>query len=239
MNIGLAIACLALSAALDVAAQMGSIDGVVTFRGEIPKSAVPDDAGVHRDLIEMDRNTRGIRFVVVHLSPTNAALSNSLSAVAQSSQRKPQAKMDQQDYAFVPRVLAVREGEPVIFTNSDPANHNVRTVSSIRTNEFNVYVGPAGKYEHRFEAQKTPVRLGCDIHPWMQGWIYVFQHPHFTVTDAKGRFHMDYLPPGEYKLVFHQPDIRYKSEQTITVSTERSTRIELQIHDDNLPRPKE
>jgi plastocyanin len=187
----------------------------------------------------MDRDTRGIRFVVVQMSSTGSALSNSLSAVAQYSQRKLQARMDQQDYAFVPRVLVVREGEPVIFTNSDPANHNVRTASPIHTNEFNVYVGTDGKYEHRFGAQKTPIRLGCDIHPWMQGWIYVFQHPHFAVTDAKGRLHMDSLPPGEYKLVFHQPDIRYNSEETITVSDGKPTRFELEIRDDHLLRPKE
>ena len=54
--------------------------------------------------------------------------------------REHLVQMDQRDYAFVPGVIALSEGEPVIFTNSDPANHNIRASSSVRTNEFNVYI---------------------------------------------------------------------------------------------------
>jgi hypothetical protein len=43
----------------------GSIQGVVTFSGETPKSPIADDAGVRRELLEVDRDTRGLRYVVL------------------------------------------------------------------------------------------------------------------------------------------------------------------------------
>lgn len=208
----------------------GAVAGVVTFRGEVPKSAVPDDAGIHRPLLEVDASTRGLRHVVVSLTPIedNPAGQSRLTAPAAPDEPVP---MDQWNHEFSPRVLAVRVGQPVKFTNSDPANHNVRTVSSQRANEFNVYTGVNGSYTHRFvtDPEQQPVSVGCDIHPWMRGWIYVFDHPHFCVTDAQGRFRIDPVPPGRYKLVVRQPDLRYSAEREVTVLADHLTRVELEI----------
>lgn len=214
----------------------GMIEGVVIFRGEIPKSSVSDDAGVQRDLLRVDRESRGLQNVVVWLAmDKTTVIGQKLPTSA------PAALMDQRDHEFVPRVLAVRSGQPVKFINSDPANHNVRTSSSQPTNEFNVFTGVDGSYTHRFAAdpQQRPIRLGCDIHPWMRGWIYVFEHPQFAVSDARGRFRIASVPPGEYKLVLKQPDIRYTHERSISVSNAQSTKVEVEIRAENLPKPKE
>ena len=64
-------------------------------------------------------------------------------------------------------------GQPVKFTNSDPANHNVRTAVTERTNQFNVFTGADGSYTHRFTPQPEPIRVGCDIHPWMRATYQV------------------------------------------------------------------
>jgi plastocyanin len=146
-------------------------------------------------------------------------------------EQPPSAQMDQRDHEFVPRVLAVRSGQPVEFTNSDPANHNVRTSSSQRFNEFNIFTGMDGTYTHRFavDARGRPVRVGCDIHPWMRGWIYVFDHPWFAVTDERGGFRIDGVPPGDYVLMVRQPDIRYRHDRPITVTGGAPTRVEIEV----------
>jgi hypothetical protein len=37
-------------------------------------------------------------------------------------------------------------------------------------------------------------------------WVYIASHPYYTVTDEKGRFRLDDVPPGEYTLaVWHEP----------------------------------
>jgi len=42
--------------------------------------------------------------------------------------------------------------------------------------------------------------LRCDFHRWMRAYIFVMEHPFFAITDAKGRFQIKNLPPGEYTL---------------------------------------
>ena len=212
------------------AVNAGKIEGTVTFVGEIPKSTVVDDAGVRHDLVEVDAKTRGLRNVVVYLTRADGAKLLRQHGPPTTNSSKD-LLMDQLDYAFRPRVLAVEQGKAVTFTNSDPANHNVRTTALNKTNEFNVFTGVDGKYEHRFglEPQYRPVRLGCDIHAWMRGWIYVFDHPYFEVTDEEGRFRIAGVPPGEYVLHVVQPDIAHREERRVSVGTNGTSKVEIVI----------
>lgn len=246
------------------ATELGAVEGLVTFRGEIPKSQIADDSGMSRDSLEVDSKTRGLRFAVVYLMHENVGQPSSLTVDGTSVPREPGGRMppepadrmsaphspaaadkpltvDQQNYAFTPHMIAVRAGEPVNFTSSDAANHNVRASSPNPTNEFNVFTGFGGKYEHRLvsDSQVRPVELSCDIHPWMRGWIYVFDHPAFAVTDAQGKFRIGSVAPGEYKLVAKQPDVRYKHEQTITITNGQTMKVEIEIRAEQLPQRKE
>lgn len=46
---------------------------------------------------------------------------------------------------------------------------------------------------HRFQvdAKRRPFLIGCDIHVWMRAWVFVFDHPYFSVADAEGSFQID------------------------------------------------
>lgn len=209
----------------------GMISGLIKFNGEIPKSPVADDGGMRRDLIQVDPATRGLQNVVASVVPGKAR-PRAMPNAAMSGGR---ARMDQREYAFVPKVMAVAEGEPVVFTNSDPANHNIRAASALKSNEFNIYLGEGNEHEHRFVAHARPVRLGCDIHPWMQGWVYVFDHPLFSVSDRRGKFLIGPLPPGEYTLRLEQPDIRFKKEQKINVRPGKPIMVEIALQAGKVP----
>jgi plastocyanin len=218
----------------------GSVQGVVIFRGAVPKARIADDAGIHHELLEVDQATRGLGYVVAYLTSLNNTTNVQAASAAPSLPDKPRAILDQQNYTFVPRVLAVREGQEVLFMNSDSGNHNVRSASGTPKNEFNVFTGAGGKHEHRFvaDAKHRPIRLGCDIHPWMQAWIYVFNQPHFAVTDKQGRFRIGFVPPGEYKLVLQQPDIRYTHERSVKVSSKATAKIDIEIRAEDLSQPR-
>jgi plastocyanin len=232
----LSVAHLAPASAASGESPSGAIEAIVTFVGQIPEDAVADDAGQRRPLLELDKQTRGVHHVVAYLtSPSGKPLpGNNI-----TPPKKP-ATIDQVNHVFAPRVVAISEGDTVRFKNSDPANHNVRATSAEPRNEFNVFTGVDGSYEHRFArpTNDRPIRLTCDIHPWMRGWIYVFDHPYYATTDAKGTLRIHSIPPGNYNLVIEQPDVSYRKTQQVRVTTNQATRLTVQITDKDLEAPK-
>jgi plastocyanin len=108
-------------------------------------------------------------------------------------------RMDQRNEQFVPRLLAVTVGTIVDFPNSDAKFHNVFSLS--KTHPFDLGRYPPGK--SGFERFDRPglVRVFCDIHSHMSGYILVFSHRYFAVTDAEGRYAMPRVPAGTYTLL--------------------------------------
>jgi hypothetical protein len=105
---------------------------------------------------------------------------------------------------FVPHVLGIREGQNLQVRNIMRIHHNARF--SFQNNpEVNVLLKPESKYDvEKLKVEKMPVSLQCSIHPYMQAWIRIFDHPYFAVTDEKGQFEIKLAPQGEFKLYLWQ-----------------------------------
>jgi hypothetical protein len=74
-----------------------------------------------------------------------------------------------------------------------------------RAQSGNVLIPPDGAHVLRhLKAERLPIALRDSIHPWMQGWIQVFDHPYFAVTNADGKFVIPKAPAGKYRLVTWQ-----------------------------------
>ena len=102
---------------------------------------------------------------------------------------------------FAPRVLAVRAGDRVTFDNRLPVATNVRYDSDADGNKFNVLVGMGMAHTSKpLAAAPTPDRFASTIYPWMGGYVRVFDHPYFAVTDADGRFEIRNAPAGAWRL---------------------------------------
>lgn len=200
----------------------GVLEGVIRYTGDVPRSAVKDGAGHQRNLLTVDRKTEGVRDVLVYLESP---------AVTADDRPKKSVVIDQLEHRFVPHMIAIREGQRVKFTNSDAANHNVRAVSLEERNTFNIYTGVGGEYEHVFYSPRKshPVRLSCDIHPWMTGWVFVFKHPYFAVSDEKGRFRIANLAAGDYQLVVRQPDVGYLRRMDVWIEVGKATKLEIEF----------
>jgi hypothetical protein len=49
------------------------------------------------------------------------------------------------------------------------------------------------------------IPVKCDVHPWMNAYIHVLDHPYFAVTQQDGTFEIKGLPPGDYEVsVWHE-----------------------------------
>src|SRR5262249_41922444 len=68
---------------------------------------------------------------------------------------------------------------------------------------------PNGELKKKLVAEKRPIPLACDIHPWMKGHIMVFDHPFFAVTGPDGSFEIRGVPAGEQNLVVWQSNVGF------------------------------
>jgi plastocyanin len=207
---------------------LGAVEGRVTFAGAPPPAVMAEEGS--QPVLYVD-DSGGLRYVVVFL-PDARPDHVSTGTVA---------TMQQRHFIFEPQVLAVRAGQTVRFTNDDPANHNVRSQDANPLNRFSVSTaaGAVGSATHRFVATPPdrPIALSCDIHSWMTAWVYVFDHRQFAVTDAAGRFRIDNIPPGHYRLSLRQPAGRLQREVAVDVTRGGTTRIDVQFNAADLGMP--
>jgi plastocyanin len=129
-------------------------------------------------------------------------LENPPASAAQPAQAE-KAEMDQNGCVFVPRVVIVPAGGTVDFLNSDRLLHNLHAVPKLNV-AFNRTQPKSRTIPITFDKPEI-VRINCDLHSWMVGWVVVAAHPYYAITGADGQFTFDNLPPGQYKLlVWHE-----------------------------------
>ena len=109
----------------------------------------------------------------------------------------PAAKveMDQNGCVFIPRVVVVPAGGTVDFLNSDRLLHNIHATPKLNVS-FN-RTQPKSRTIPVTFAKPEIVRINCDLHSWMVGWVVVAAHPYYAITGADGQFSFDNLPPGQ------------------------------------------
>lgn len=111
--------------------------------------------------------------------------------------------MDQIKQEFVPHVLAVQAGGKVSFPNQDNIHHHLYSFSDAKKFEVPLHKGKPA--EPVVFDKAGVVKVGCNIHDWMAGVIFVAPHPYFAKTDAKGVAELE-VPDGEEAEleVFHE-----------------------------------
>jgi plastocyanin len=107
-------------------------------------------------------------------------------------------QVDQKECVFIPRVVLVQRGGTVEFLNSDRLLHNIHGMPKGNA-PFN-RTQPRGRNIPITFAHPEVIRINCDLHSWMRGWVVVAEHPYYAISDAQGRFRFDNLPPGTYTL---------------------------------------
>jgi plastocyanin len=104
---------------------------------------------------------------------------------------------------FTPRVVVVPVGSTVRFPNHDPFNHNVFSVSESNAFDLGLY-GRGRAVAHRFRHSGV-VRVYCNIHPRMSGFVLVVERMYFTQPSADGTYAIADVAPGSYLLhVWHE-----------------------------------
>lgn len=113
--------------------------------------------------------------------------------------RREGTLLDQKDCRYDPHVVLVPVGTSLTIKNSDNILHNVHS-HSVANPAFNK---PQPKFKKTMKEtfrKAEIIKITCDAHTWMSGWIIVHEHPYYAVTDKDGKFSLSAIPPGEYTL---------------------------------------
>jgi hypothetical protein len=156
----------------------------------------------------------------------NKGLANAVVSVPDAkgaSQAK--AVVDQHGCRFVPHVVVMQPGE-LDVKNSDDILHNLHTYSTANPS--------INKAQPKFKKLMTEklekpefVKLTCDVHSWMLGWVAVV--PGLAgVTDANGVVKLDNVPAGKHKIeVWHET--LGKMEKDVEVKGGAVTKVSLEM----------
>ena len=125
----------------------------------------------------------------------------------------PAAKMDQKQCSFIPRVVIVPVGGTVEFLNSDRLLHNVRSTGK-ENPPFNRAQPHARSISFAFK-QPELLRVDCDLHSWMRGWVMVADHPFYAVTNEQGEFVLENVPRGKYTLQVWQENLGNMTQEVV------------------------
>jgi len=114
------------------------------------------------------------------------------------------AAVVQQGQSFNPAVTVVAAGARVSFPNRDRMRHHIYSFSEAKRFEVRLYSGeevPTVVFD-----RPGVITLGCNIHDWMRGYVFVADSPYFGVTDAAGVARLE-LPDGAYAIVMWHPGL--------------------------------
>jgi hypothetical protein len=111
----------------------------------------------------------------------------------------PAVILDQHNALYQPKVVCLQVGQPLIVRNSDPQMHNVHVHSTLNQ-EQNFGMMDQGSHDPIVFSVPEFFKVGCDVHPWMDAEVGVFDHPYFAVTGDDGSFIIRNVPPGHYTL---------------------------------------
>lgn len=162
-------------------------------------------------------------------------------------------KIEAIDCRFLPFVSIVRDRDEVTVVNMDPAMHDIQAYETSHLGPrvlFNVPLPISPRYPreanlsahfHKHfpgEPMTQQVRMSrgrrvflmqCGFHAYMESWGLTVENPYYAITDQRGHFEIDQIPPGKHKIAVWHPYIGGMKEFDVTIEPGRTAKLEIKI----------
>ena len=201
----------------------GKIEGKVIFKGTVPtKTVLPSKdkevcGGPRKDPLVVVGSGGEVKDAVVYLKEI---------ASGKDWGKAKKAEITNHKCIFEPHVQVMPSGM-VDVVNADPVLHNTHGYYGTNT-AFNVALPIQGGRVTKPLRRPGIVRVDCDAHGWMEGWIYVVDNPYYAITGADGAFSIADVPPGSYTLVVWQ-EATGQSEIPVTVKAKETAQVPVEL----------
>jgi len=200
-----------------------AVSMIITFSTVPSGTAAAQTALVRGQVTIRERRgdqTEDLQNVVVYLEPVAAS-----SRAGQPAPAPTNTVIALQDRQFSPRVRVVVEGSKIEFPNQDPFSHNV---FSKMNGGFDTGTFGRGKVRDQVFREPGVYALYCNVHPRMTAFVITLKTPRYTQAGVDGRFVLDSVPPGYYKLhAWHDRTIEVVRDLTVSASGAANVRVEL------------
>lgn len=220
-----------------------NIKGVVKFKGSLP----PDET------IAIDRNTevcgkeqKAGKYIVKDDKLRNAVVFIDEPKKGRGIPKGTVVDLSIRDCRIEPHVSIGFVGGKFAFTNNDDILHTLQLKLMLEYQKkassrpvkdgatiYNLAFPQKGRkiekpviMYHRYCEDTGFIRVTSNSHPWMTGYVFVFDHPYAAVTDDKGTFALDNLLPGEYVLKVWHEGFGWQ-EKKIKVSPNETVNLEI------------
>ena len=202
----------------------GSISGTVKFAGTTPEPKpieVTKDADVCAKTPKFEESLvvgegNGLKNVVI-----------SITSISSGKEFGEAMALDQKECLYTPHITLTQVGAELAILNNDGILHNIHSYSEANPAFNQAQPKFRKKLKKTFE-QPEIVRVECDAHGWMKGWIVVMEHPYYAVSDGSGAFTLSDVPAGEYELKFwHETLGEAMQNVTVEAGGEASISVEM------------
>ncbi len=203
----------------------GTIKGMVKFNGTPPERQVLEvnkdkkacDVGVKKANDLVVGAGGGIEFAVVSL--TNISKGKAFP--------EDSAILDQVGCEYLPYIVIVQKDAELTIKNSDGILHNIHTYSEKNKPVNRAQPKFKKKIKEKF-GEPEMIKVTCDVHGWMKGWLAVAEHPYYAITDESGAFELGDVPAGEYEIKVWQETLGESTQKvTVPAGGEASVTFEL------------
>jgi plastocyanin len=207
---------------------VGSVSGTITLKGEPPVDSTqlePDDPACgspSEDAVE---------------TTAKGGLSNAVVWVADAKAGKAlpndkRIELASAHCAVDPRVQGAVTGSTVNVFNDDRVDHKLvflRAGTHDTITKMPFYEDGEVVASEVLAKKPGIVEVRCAIHPNMRGYLAVFDHPYFAVTEHDGTFKIDSLPPGTYTMMVWHEGMSQPASQRIQVAANGRASLDLAV----------
>jgi len=185
------------------AAGWGSVKGRFVLSGAAP---TPQKVTITKDKeycgkfnlvdesLRVDPSTKGIADIVVSLyvrRGKKVKINPDLKKVSGD------AVLDNNECRFEPHILFVRVGQKLVIKNTDTVSHNTK-IDTFSQPGTNFTIPAKGEISQQFKKEeRRPAKVACSIHPWMNGYLVIKDHPYVAISAKDGSFEIKNLPAGK------------------------------------------
>ncbi len=233
----------------------GNITGTVTYEGDPPartaltintqeQHCITETEGAKSEALVVSKG-KGIQNVVIYARTSSRE---------ELKMPEENPKVDQLGCRYLPHVIAVPVGATVIVTSSDPVAHNVHSHAA-KNESPNVQIAKKGNTFPYTITKAEAIKLTCDIHAWMSGYIVAVQSNYYTVTGQKddedkfispddyeksmdkGKYTLKDVPAGRARIVAWHEDLG-SANKTIVVPEDGDFTVDFKSTDFKKPKAK-